>query len=200
LVFIHGKTKPKDHWSIIADFYGVQGPTKDNFYEKGKAARFLVSTIEVIGTGYTLTRALWVILIEPAWLRRDEMQAYSRVIKVGQKADTVYTCQFYMGRDSIEGGIMARQERRENLSALFFADLADKANLAQALDGDQEKEYQQPGSFAGAGDDDEVRNGTAYAYNEGFKTNTKSSSAQYYEPNFYGDYDESDWLDLQTIV
>lgn len=57
--------------------------------------------------------------MEPAWLVRDEAQAYSRIRRISQENDT-HTYR-YLARDNIEEtNIIVRQKRRAELNVQTF--------------------------------------------------------------------------------
>lgn len=99
VLLIHGSTTGKERSAYMDGFQGVQfsnyldrtkSPPNDKHanYVIGEKATILLSTPGLIGVGYTLTRAFRVVLMEPAWMRRDEEQAYSRVKRLGQMSES----------------------------------------------------------------------------------------------------------------
>lgn len=72
-----------------------------------------------------------MILLEPAWVTRDELQAYGRVRRIGQKKMTyTYKC---INTDSIpEATILKRQAGRKELADLSFKTTTDGMDFAKS--------------------------------------------------------------------
>jgi len=95
-------------------------------------AQIIVSTIGVLGVGYTLTRACHLMLTEPAYLIRDEYQAYSRVRRISQRAKRTYTYRFVNIDNDIEQGIIKRQKGRIRFTNLSFRQTGDPPEFGTA--------------------------------------------------------------------
>jgi hypothetical protein len=76
---------------ILRSFNGEIEPNDQVAVPEAYQANILVSTINTIGPGVTLTRASRLVLIEPTFRLREEQQAIARIRRVGQKADRTYT-------------------------------------------------------------------------------------------------------------
>ncbi|KAL2062679.1 hypothetical protein VTL71DRAFT_5751 [Oculimacula yallundae] len=97
---------------------------RDPAYIQGRAALCVVSTPALIGQGYTLTRAFRVILMEPAWMRRDEEQAFSRVKRISQTRKT-HTYRFTNEQSPIELQIIEKQRGRAQINNASLRKIGD---------------------------------------------------------------------------
>ncbi|KAF8851200.1 hypothetical protein BDZ45DRAFT_154859 [Acephala macrosclerotiorum] len=131
-ILIHANTKERTE--LLQGFQEALSAADDDdkpkqkksaAYRKGENATILVSTPDLIGTGYTLTRAFRAVLMEPAWLKASEKQAFSRVRRIGQENDTFTYRLECDDKDSIEQKIITRQTTRGNIANLCFGDVKD---------------------------------------------------------------------------
>ncbi|KAK4112340.1 hypothetical protein N656DRAFT_768495 [Canariomyces notabilis] len=86
--------------------------TIDSFLEPGNAPpNVLVAPMDLAGTGLNLQKAKYSTVTSPAWMKRDNQQAYYRIHRVGQKQNTtqqLLTCRW----NPAERVILAKYEGR----------------------------------------------------------------------------------------
>ncbi|KUJ17565.1 uncharacterized protein LY89DRAFT_56935 [Mollisia scopiformis] len=102
-------------------------------YVEGTQATILISTCKVVGVGYTLTRSFRVVLMEPAWLRRDEEQGFSRVKRIGQMNAETHTYRMMNKGSVVEKIIAQRQNSRYGLSADAFKAAVDEPDFGDDM-------------------------------------------------------------------
>jgi len=73
-----------------------------------------------------------MILLEPQWLKRDQAQAFSRIIRISQRNPKTYTYLLYNRRDPTEAFIRKRQKRRGELTDAAFVDALNPNNDPEA--------------------------------------------------------------------
>ncbi|KAF4630283.1 hypothetical protein G7Y89_g7860 [Cudoniella acicularis] len=77
----------------------------------GGNACFLISTASLIGTGTNLSRASYMVLIEPCWTAGDELQAFGRINRVSSTG-TTQSYRLYIPGHEVEDRIRLRQQAR----------------------------------------------------------------------------------------
>jgi hypothetical protein len=105
---------------------GFQGKMTDAglpVHQEASEAQILVTTPALCGTGFTITRAFRMVIMEPAWLKSVQRQAFSRIIRISQLNAKTWTYLLFSRRDETESKIRTRQRRREILTRAAFEDL-----------------------------------------------------------------------------
>ena len=90
----------------------------------------LLVSIKAGGQGLNLTAANNVYMMEPQFNPGVEQQAIDRVHRLGQKREVFI--KHYIMKDSIEGGVLKLQERKEKLARLALEKKMNKAEVAKA--------------------------------------------------------------------
>ena len=100
-----------------------------------KACRFLVGTSATLGTGFTLTKAFRIVLVEPDWLVSTELQVRKRVNRIGQRNLKTISYRLLAPDSVIEKGILRRQCTRSVFSKLIldFDGAAENTEAAKTL-------------------------------------------------------------------
>ncbi len=118
-VYLDGRTK--DRAAVVASF------------REGSAPAFLIS-LKAGGFGLTLTEADYVYVLDPWWNPAAESQAIDRAHRIGQtKPVMVYRL---VSQDSIEGKVVALQERKRDL----FGSVVEAAGLSAAIGANELRE------------------------------------------------------------
>ena len=94
---------------------GFQGKLKDSglpVHEEASKARIFITTPTLCGTGLTMTRAFRMVLMEPAWLKSTQNQAFFRIIRLSQENAKTWTYLLFSRRDPTEYKIRKTQRRR----------------------------------------------------------------------------------------
>jgi hypothetical protein len=82
VVVLQGTTIGKRQ-TIVDAFCGEE--VDDEIVAKSAGdARVLISTLALMGTGYTINRARWVIIFDCDWVQREHNQAMKRCHRIGQ--------------------------------------------------------------------------------------------------------------------
>ncbi|MBW1294384.1 DEAD/DEAH box helicase [Aquimarina litoralis] len=97
-----GQTKSSDREKIVRDFQ-----------ENDSISLFFIS-LKAGGVGLNLTKASYVILLDPWWNPFIEKQAIARAHRIGQKNNVMVTR--FITKNTIEEKILQLQERKQNLS------------------------------------------------------------------------------------
>lgn len=104
MVYLHNQHPAEfKNTAIMTDFQGVTGPAK---------ADVLVGTYRLVGTIYTLTKARYVVLFSPTWLKATEAQAKFRVKRIGQQREM--ECVRYVAERTIDLLVNKRQAEKAN--------------------------------------------------------------------------------------
>lgn len=112
------------------DFVTMTGATHDRRsvverFQGDPQCRALLMTLKTGGVGLNLTAADTVFIFEPWWNRAAELQAISRLHRIGQKANVLSYAMIV--RDTIEEKIrLLQQQKAELTDALISSDLAAK--------------------------------------------------------------------------
>jgi len=112
------------------DFVTMTGATHDRRsvverFQGDPRCRALLMTLKTGGVGLNLTAADTVFIFEPWWNRAAEMQAISRLHRIGQNANVLSYAMIV--RDTIEEKIrLLQQQKAELTDALISSDLAAK--------------------------------------------------------------------------
>lgn len=118
-VYLDGRTKNRA--AVVASF------------REGSAPAFLIS-LKAGGFGLTLTEADYVYVLDPWWNPAAESQAIDRAHRIGQtKPVMVYRL---VSQDSIEGKVVALQERKRDL----FGSVVEAAGLSAAIGANELRE------------------------------------------------------------
>ncbi|EER22853.1 SNF2 family N-terminal domain containing protein [Coccidioides posadasii C735 delta SOWgp] len=81
----------------------------------------LISTLEILGVGYTCVRAFRLILLSPSWLERDEAQGKARIRRYGQMNEATYTYRLVCRDVQVESNILDRQAMRKSFNELAMS-------------------------------------------------------------------------------
>ncbi|KUJ17566.1 uncharacterized protein LY89DRAFT_57418 [Mollisia scopiformis] len=143
VLFIHSALKNRA--TLVNDFQGVmredtdeakrpktttKGTKAESERDAARKASILVSTIQLIGTGFTITRATHVVMLEPAWMLRDEKQGYARIRRFSQKNPT-FTWKLINNDSFVEPQIMQRHAARGRFVELSFGDNTDQQDFGR---------------------------------------------------------------------
>lgn len=101
-VSLTGLTKSSDREKIVCDFQ-----------ENDSISLFLIS-LKAGGVGLNLTKASYVLLLDPWWNPFIEKQAVARAHRIGQKNNVMVTR--FITKNTIEEKILQLQERKQHLS------------------------------------------------------------------------------------
>ena len=80
------------------------------------APGLLISTTQIMATGFNCTRACRLVLIEPDFLEGLELQAFGRIRRFGQMNAETVSIRLITPNSSCENRIMHRQWYRRKLS------------------------------------------------------------------------------------
>jgi SNF2 family DNA or RNA helicase len=106
--------KQRERTAIIDAFTGAID--KDSGIKKTKQDfQILVGTTRLIGTGLQLTRACNLVMMEPDYEFYRELQAVSRIHRIGQKNPRSYSFRLIDQGSEVEARIVRRQEERGEL-------------------------------------------------------------------------------------
>ena len=112
--YIHGAVQRKQREQVLQNF---------NKFEKGS---ILLMTLKTGGVGLNLTKASFVIHVEPWWNPFVEEQATDRTHRIGQsKKVQVYR---YIIQDSVEEKMQILKERKGQMFKALFSKDKDKDN------------------------------------------------------------------------
>ncbi|KAI9659240.1 MAG: hypothetical protein M1831_003822 [Alyxoria varia] len=151
-------TGANDRVSIIESFqnkgvsYNSEGDTVE-----GKNPQWIVGTIGVLGTGFTLTAAYRCVLFEPQWGNSEEQQFRGRIDRVAlvQLAPITYSYRLICRDSEVEEGILVRQEDRARFHKMCIEPLESAAELGEASDESSEEEDDENDGDDGKSDDDQ---------------------------------------------
>ncbi|WP_091407725.1 DEAD/DEAH box helicase [Aquimarina amphilecti] len=101
-VSLTGQTKSSDREKIV-----------NEFQENESISMFFIS-LKAGGVGLNLTKASYVVLLDPWWNPFIEKQAIARAHRIGQKNNVMVTR--FITKNTIEEKILQLQERKKNLS------------------------------------------------------------------------------------
>lgn len=101
-VSLTGQTKSSDREKIVC-----------NFQENDAISLFFIS-LKAGGVGLNLTKASYVMLLDPWWNPFIEKQAVARAHRIGQKNNVMVTR--FITKNTIEEKILQLQERKQHLS------------------------------------------------------------------------------------
>lgn len=108
---VAGKMKPSDKTKIINAFTDT---VDGNERKKNKReVRILIGLTRAIGVGLQLQKACHVVLMEPDFEFVNELQAYGRVHRIGQKNPFSRSYRLIDEGSDIERLILKRQEDRK---------------------------------------------------------------------------------------
>ena len=112
---MHAGLKGKRRADVVNFFQGQSSVR--NEYVAEPIPDILVSTGYLIGTGWNLTRASKLVMMEPEWLQMVEEQAGKRINRIGA---TVPTTQYLLicPNSQIEDIIHDRQKRRAAITEM----------------------------------------------------------------------------------
>ncbi|KAE8447864.1 hypothetical protein EG329_010093 [Mollisiaceae sp. DMI_Dod_QoI] len=137
VLLIHGGTQNKNAYIDgfqEEEFSNYNQGTKHACYIEGQEATILLSTPALMGVGFTLTRSFRVCLMEPAFMRRDEEQGYSRVKRINQKKKTRTHTYRITDKDSVvENVIIDRQKYRRSITQNAFKKKGDPEDFGEGL-------------------------------------------------------------------
>jgi len=85
----------------------------------GEDVLFLTGTPSSLGTGSDLPRGSFVLLIDPCWLRTDELQIYARVNRMSSPAET-YSWRIIYPENDLQKSILQRQKLRGEVADAAF--------------------------------------------------------------------------------
>jgi SNF2 family DNA or RNA helicase len=111
---VAGRMKGSEKAEIInafTDACDLKGKRKSK-----KDIRFLIGTSRLLGVGLQLTRACNVVLMEPDNEFVREMQAYTRVHRIGQKNPLSRSYRLIDSGSEIEESILKRQKDRKEFA------------------------------------------------------------------------------------
>jgi len=102
--------KAKDRTDVLEAF-------TDTLDDKGKRRQarnnlILIGTTRMIGKGLHLTRSAHLVLMEPEYEFVNELQAYGRVHRIGQKNPCSFSFRLINSASDIEKKIIERQKAR----------------------------------------------------------------------------------------
>ncbi len=106
-VSLTGQTKSSDREKVV-----------DEFQENDSIPLFFIS-IKAGGVGLNLTKASYVVLLDPWWNPFVEKQAIARSHRIGQKNNVMVTR--FITKNTIEEKILQLQNRKKNLSEEIIA-------------------------------------------------------------------------------
>lgn len=108
---VAGRMKPSEKVKIINAFTdNVEGNQRNV-----KEIRILIGLTRSIGVGLQLQKACYVVSMEPDYEFVNELQAYGRVHRIGQKNPLSRSFRLIDDRSDIEGLILKRQEDRKEV-------------------------------------------------------------------------------------
>ena len=79
----------------------------------GNSPDILIGTLQVLGVGYTCTRAFRLILLGPSWMEMEEAQGKARIRRIGQNNPITYTYRLICTDVQVENSILDRQAMRK---------------------------------------------------------------------------------------
>ena len=133
----HAKLNHQRRNKIIAGFCDELNSKGGWVNAEAHEADVLLSSSKIIRTGKNLQRANVVYAFDPEWMKKDQMQAFGRVHRSGQKKDTLLYL-LYDPDNPIEQKIIARQRARGLVADTSWAVSALAAKEAAVV---EEAEY-----------------------------------------------------------
>ncbi|KAH0361101.1 Calcium/proton exchanger, partial [Aureobasidium melanogenum] len=88
-----GRICDAEKWEYVTLHGGMSKKTRDANIEKFKATpkiKILIATLKTGGQGLNLTCARYVLNVDPYWNTAGEIQAFSRVYRIGQEHETEF--------------------------------------------------------------------------------------------------------------
>lgn len=122
VILIHAKTPKRQE--IVNNFQGQLDKEGNLIVNEGEPM-ILISTPKLVGLGLTLTRAFRLVLLEPAYVARDESQAYARIKIISQENPKTFTFRLFTKGSTLERNIKILQNRRMNLGDMSFKEAGD---------------------------------------------------------------------------
>lgn len=95
-------------------------------YKQDFRPTFVCGSTGNIGFGLTLHRAPYMVLMEPSFLKKDEIQARFRISRVGQKSPATRSIRLIHSKVTAEMIILMRQLARMRFMELALAGSADE--------------------------------------------------------------------------
>ncbi|CZT12306.1 uncharacterized protein RCO7_09039 [Rhynchosporium graminicola] len=118
---VAGKMKPSEKVKIINAFTDTAEDTKAKSYKK--EVRILIGLTRSIGVGLQLQKACHIVLMEPDCVFVDELQAYGRVHRIGQRNPLSRSFRLIDDGSDIEKLILKRQEDRKEVAGTKIGEL-----------------------------------------------------------------------------
>ncbi|KAI9840211.1 MAG: hypothetical protein M1837_001839 [Sclerophora amabilis] len=147
VAMIHGGQSADERQSIVNSFEGIPDPMN----KLPPPADVMVGTTTLLGTGYTCVKAFRIILMEPDFVMRNEMQAIGRICRIGQHNPRTYSYRMICTASATENTILTRQQGRDDFQSLAFAGV----RLEESEDSDDSEEGSEAIDLDEDNDDDE---------------------------------------------
>lgn len=131
------RMKIKERAAILEAFTDVVDVNGKRKHKRN--IRVLIGTTRLLGTGLQLTRAANIVLMEPDYEFVNEIQAYGRIHRIGQKHDCSFSYRLIDSESEIEKAIVERQRDRKevfgrNLSEGEFHDMMESVGPKETGD------------------------------------------------------------------
>lgn len=114
------RMKIKERAAILEAFTDVLDVNGKRKHKRN--IQILIGTTRQIGTGLQLTRAANIVLMEPDYEFVNEIQAYGRVHRIGQKHDLSCSYRLINSESEVEKAIVERQRDRRETFGRYIGD------------------------------------------------------------------------------
>lgn len=108
---------------------GSQDRLHNQSSEEHRKGSVMLASMKAAGVGLNLVAASTVFIVDPWWNQSIEDQCINRVLRIGQKAETVRVRKFVV-EDSVETQIVALQKKKKQMASEVYSDIRTDGTMS----------------------------------------------------------------------